>query len=197
MSQKAGEVHTAHTFLGVTGGNPGFSLQAKEDAQCFQAAVRDRFTQGMILQVRLLYSDSPNEEYLDVLPNAVGVAEDLAHLPFRMEYCSGGARTACTREVLQLQGKFRASIELAAETLTAMVYHGEAAAGEVCEWAWMAPAEEISGMEWKTYIERAFRIGHMHIDCLFVVSFWRVLRGLWRPTQRTETPSVSYAAPGS
>ncbi len=43
MAQRLGEAHTAHTFLGVTGACPGFSLQACEGDGAFGAALRDVF----------------------------------------------------------------------------------------------------------------------------------------------------------
>ena len=59
MAQKAHEIHTAHTFLGVTGGCRGFSLQAKEGNEAFSNAVQDLFTPDMINQVRLLLFRCP------------------------------------------------------------------------------------------------------------------------------------------
>ena len=89
MSHDDGECHTAHTFIGATGACPGFSLQAKEGVQAFGDAVQEKSSQAMIDQVRLLYSDSPHEGFLEYFPNAIGIAEELLHLVVRCEECTG------------------------------------------------------------------------------------------------------------
>jgi len=88
MSQQAGGLHVAHTFLGITGACPGFSPQTTEGTGDFLQAVDDLFTPAMCAQVRFLFSDRPSEGMLGRFPNAVGVAEDLIHLVLRCEYCS-------------------------------------------------------------------------------------------------------------
>ena len=105
MAQTSDEYHTAHTFTGITGACPGFSLQAAEGPAGFAAALADLLDEDMTNQVRFLYSDSPSEDFLRGLPRAVGCAEDFLHLVLRMEHCMRERRTECTREVLELQKK--------------------------------------------------------------------------------------------
>ena len=154
MAQKDGEVHTAHTFLGVTGGCPGYSLQPKEGADAFGAALRDRFTATMIAQVRMLYSDSPAEQFLTYLPNCIGVAEDNSHLVFAAEYCLGGRRTACARSLLQLQGKLRTPMGVDDGDLRALVYHGEHRADP--GWDAVPAACEMTPVAWADYLKRPY-----------------------------------------
>ena len=106
MAQRDGERHTAHTFIGVTGACPGFSLQPKEGIEPFTAALRDRFTDEMISQVRFLFTDSPSEGFLGALPNGLACAEDAMHLVFRVEHCFGQKRNSCSRAIMAIQKKF-------------------------------------------------------------------------------------------
>ena len=153
MKQKSNEYHTAHTFLGVTGSCPGFSLQPKEGAEGFGCALRERCTPEMIAQVRFLFSDSPNESFLAYLPNALGVAEDNLHLVFRIEYCTGGKRTSCTSEVLRIQQKFRNAVEGPADNLIATIYHGEAG---FLSWSDTLAAAERDNATWTEYLQKPF-----------------------------------------
>lgn len=106
MAQKSGEIHAAHTLMGLTGACPGFSLQSTEGDASFGAAVGDRLSPAAVQQVRILYSDAPSEGMLTYLPNCLGIAEDRIHLAIRAEYCTGGKRTSCSKAILKLQSKF-------------------------------------------------------------------------------------------
>ena len=133
IAQSEGGLFAAHNFLGVTGASHDFSAQRAEDADSFEAAVQKLFTQSMRLQVRLLYSDSPDEDFLKSFPNAIGCAEDSLHLVLRCEYCTGGKRTPCTAHVMAIQKKFQAAVEnVNVEEARTMVYHG--APGQDLEW---------------------------------------------------------------
>ena len=145
MKQAEGELHAAHTFLGVTGCCPGFSPQAKEGAAGFERALKDIFTDAMRDQVRFLFSDSPNEAFLKDLPNALGIAEDFLHLVIRCEYCTKGRRIDCTREILELQAKFAIAVE-------GEIYRGQA--GQGASWDDEEPAAEQGVEEWTEYLKR-------------------------------------------
>jgi hypothetical protein len=154
MSQRDGEFHAAHTFLGVTGACPGFSLQAKEGFDGFAAALRDRFTDEMIAQVRFLFTDSPYERFLELFPNIIGEAEDFVHLVIRIEYCTGGKRTACSRRVLDVQKKFLNPAENLAADFALEVYHGEA--GQTDLWDDVEIADEMALADWHQYMRKPF-----------------------------------------
>ena len=154
MAQREGEVHAAHTFVGVSGACPGFSLQPKEGRQSFEAAVDEIFTPDMKQQVRLVFSDKPSESMLAPFPNAEAVAEDFLHLPFRAEYASGGRRTALSREVRALQNKFRVPLAERSPAWREMLYHGEGASA----WCWdnTQPAKALSDAAWNEYLGKPF-----------------------------------------
>ena len=156
MSQKQGEAHAVHTFQGVTGASPGFSLQASEGAAAFVAAVEHLFTPAMRAQVRFLYSDSPSEAFLAAFQFAVGVAEDFLHLVLRCEYCLGGNRNACTVAILQLQSKFRRPLSVGGAEAAGLIYRGEPDGGEPIEWEDVAPSTAREGWILEAYLEKPF-----------------------------------------
>ena len=154
MSLTEGECHALHTFLGATGGCPGFSCQAKEGAPAFHSSVADLFTEDMAEQVRMLYSDSPSESLLTSFPNVLGVAEDYLHFVIRAEYCTGERRTPCTRELLQLQRKFDNPLQNAVDDLPSLIYHDEV--GEVIAWDSVLPALDLSDLDRTADSEKTF-----------------------------------------
>ena len=103
-------------------------------------------------QVRFLFSDSPRENLLRSLPNAIGCAEDLLHLVLRCKYCSGGRSTPCTRELMDIQLKFLNKVldRDCRGDLMDKVYRGERVEREV-EWEHSEPAIEVTPNEWTTY----------------------------------------------
>ena len=149
MAQKPGGLHAAHNFVGVTGACPGFSAQRTEGKEAFNAALNDLFTDDMRSQVRLLYSDSPNEGFLELLPNAVGCAEDSFHLVIRCQSCTGGKRTACTQKILMIQNKFLQALPMdtGATEISEMVYHGQN--GEDLIWDNVQASEPRSDADWE------------------------------------------------
>ena len=146
MSQQHGGLYTAHTFIGVTGGSPGFSAQRTEGEEGFERALKELFTPAMIAQVRLLYSDSPCEAFLLHLPNALGCAEDSLHLVLRCEYCIGGRRNECTRWILDLQNKSMLPLGNGAMQT---VYHGTA--GPDISWEASPTARNMAQEEWRVF----------------------------------------------
>ena len=157
MSQRDGEAHTAHTFLGITGACPGFSLQAKEGPDSFARAVSHRFTEQMAAQVRFFFSDCPNEQYLRQFPNAIGVAEDFVHLAIRLEYCSGGKRTRLSAAILALQCKFRVAAAVPdGASAVDLLYHGERDS-QASLWDDAEAADAIPDDDFQQYLRKPFQ----------------------------------------
>ena len=155
MSQRPGELHAAHTFLGITGACPGFSAQSGRSHVAFGAALNHLFTPEMRSQVRLLYTDSPSEDMLQYLPRCIGCAEDSLHLVIRCEYCCGGKRNQCTRTILMLQNKFlQADTPDTEEATLQRVYHGQQ--GPNIDWGSIATPPEKSAEEWASYAMQPF-----------------------------------------
>ena len=128
---------------------PGYSSQRTEDAESFGNALRQLFTTEMRFQVRFLYSDSPKESMLLLLPSAVGVAEDFLHLVIRCEYCCYGKRIPCTHAILCLQKKFlNPAVIHDMSNAVHEVYHG-APQADALRWADvdMALAQTPEAME--------------------------------------------------
>jgi len=159
MAQCEGEAHTAHTFVGVTGGCTGFSLQSSEGSEAFGSALRDCMTTEMIDQVRFLYSDNPHEDMLIHLPNAVGVAEDFQPLCFRVKYCYPNRghlrkRNTCIQELSSIQQKLRTPMPCDAVDLMSLIYHGED--NESDTWESVQRAEECAEECVAAYLAKPF-----------------------------------------
>jgi hypothetical protein len=109
MAQLPNEKHAVHSFTGMTGAVPGLSLQHTESKECFKKASLEVLPEAARQTTEYLFSDSPDnvERSTDVFPALKAVAEDGAHLVFRVEACFGEHRCALSREVMKLQLKFR------------------------------------------------------------------------------------------
>ena len=149
MGQSKG-VHAAHTFCaGST--CIGFSPQRTEDEPSFRKALDDLLPVEDRVGVKFLFSDSPAKYMARYFPNLIGVAEDILHLVFRVEYCFGGRRTKLSREILSLQQKFLNPPTGGAHS----VYEGGYLPREAKEMA--VCAREMSRGKWQQYLKKPYK----------------------------------------
>ncbi|CAJ1432753.1 unnamed protein product [Effrenium voratum] len=158
MRQGDGETHAIHTVLGRSGAVAGFSLQRTEGAGCFKRAMKELLPYDARCTVRFVFSDSPDavEGADSVLPHLEAVGEDALHFVLRVEACSGEKRTALSRRLLSIQGKFRAPA-------TGRVYHGRE--DGVPHGVWPEHEEKVvEEVDWGTYMKKPFESHQEYVD---------------------------------
>lgn len=160
MRQGDGETHAIHTVLGRSGAVAGFSLQRTEGAGCFKRAMKEWLPYDARCTVRFVFSDSPDavEGADSVLPHLEAVGEDALHFVLRVEACSGEKRTALSRRLLSIQGKFRAPA-------TGRVYHGRE--DGVPHGVWPEHEEKVvEEVDWGTYMKKPFESHQEYVDAV-------------------------------
>ncbi|CAJ1431563.1 unnamed protein product [Effrenium voratum] len=160
MRQGDGETHAIHTVLGRSGAVAGFSLQRTEGAGCFKRAMKELLPFDARCTVRFVFSDSPDavEGADSVLPHLEAVGEDALHFVLRVEACSGEKRTALSRRLLSIQGKFRAPA-------TGRVYHGRE--DGVPHGVWPEHEEKVvEEVDWGTYMKKPFESHQEYVDAV-------------------------------
>ena len=160
MRQGDGETHAIHTVLGRSGAVAGFSLQRTEGAGCFRRAMKELLPHDARCTVRFVFSDSPDavEGADSVLPHLEAVGEDALHFVLRVEACSGEKRTALSRRLLSIQGKFRAPA-------TGRVYHGRE--DGVPHGVWPEHEEKVvEEVDWGTYMNKPFESHQEYVDAV-------------------------------
>ena len=120
MSQRPGESHAFHTFIGKTGALAGGCAQHTENGRCFEVASADVLPAPARQTTKIIFSDSPStlEGHCADYPNLMGLAEDGLHFVIRIEECFGEKRVPLSRRLLLLQSKFR-------NPVLGHIYHGQ------------------------------------------------------------------------
>ena len=172
MDQKDGELHALHTLYGKTGAVPGASPQPSEARKYTKAACKEILPAAARATTKYMGSDTPSSleglvKTADVFPELVAIFEDGMHLPFRIDDCFGGHRTAVGARVVSLHQKFRVP-------RNGTFYHGEQASpSEEGVWQPSRGKNRFKNLDWSIYVAKPYKKHQDYIDdlCALVLEF--------------------------
>ena len=167
MSQREGEFHALHTFVGMSGAIAGMSAQAKEGVPATRQAVQQVLPVDARSTTLWASTDSPDtiEGVADLFPNLEGIIEDPIHLVFRLEATTNEKRTAVSYEALQLQMKFR-------QPSPQGIVYSKNNTGVLEEGQWDCQRRHVksTGRDWQQYISEPYTSHQQYVDDLLDLS---------------------------